>query len=543
MDKVEYNRNAFRTGERAVTTILRLREDYWETFEVGEEDIEFLYQHLLEVERPLPPEALAEALVAERLRREREALDQRRAGDRLIYLPKEHYQVGDRLIFPVWDWAQGEVVAVRPGRNPDVGPFEVIRVRFADGRERELAAGLAEHRLNEPPRLAEDDPLLSPQGVLARFGDRIVQRLEEALSKQDDFVRIAGRWFPRALLMEVNIGHLNLAEAVLDMAGGGPLPTRAIMEQIEYPLSDNPHLAEFSFDLALQEDERFDEVGPAGQVLWFLKRLEPEGVLETPRFLRYDPLDYDRSVLTDDMLALEAALDDELSPLSEPPQRAEAVEVTLIYPHWRAGTLPLTGKVRHLFPTAYEAPRIRFMLVDGETGETFPGWVVRQARYVYGLREWYEAKGLLPGSMITVRRGAEPGQVIVEANTKRTVREWVRTVLVGSDDRVGFRLLQQRVNAGFDERMLFYILDVEAMDRAWDRIHRDRVPLEKLLVSVMRELMQATSQPHVHAAELYAALNLLRRCPPGPILALLASRPWFVHVGDLYYRLRDSELE
>ncbi len=35
-------------------------------------------------------------------------------------------------------------------------------------------------------------------------------------------------------------------------------------------------------DLALQEDARFDEVGPAGQVLWYLKRLEPEEARETP---------------------------------------------------------------------------------------------------------------------------------------------------------------------------------------------------------------------------------------------------------------------
>ncbi len=529
-------------GERTVATTWRLREDYWETFEVTDEDIEFLYQYLLEEERPLSPEALAEALVAERLRREREALEQRRAGDRLIYLPKGRYEVGARLIFPALDWETGEVIAVRPGHNPDLGEFEVIRVRFTDGREREFAAGLEEHVLNEPPKVDDQDPLASPKQICERYGKRLSARLEQALAENEEFVRIAGRWFPRALVMEVNIGHLNLAEAVLDVAGGGPLPTREIMAQIDFPTTDNPHLAEFSFDLALQEDERFDEVGPAGQVLWFLKRLEPEGVLETPVYLRYEPLDYDRSALTKDMLALEVDLADELSPLTEEAEERDAVEITLIYPHWRAGTLPLAAKVRHLFPTAYEAPRIRFTLVDGDSGESFVGWVVREARYVYGLGEWYEAKGLLPGSVIRVRRGAEPGQVIVEPTSQRTVREWVRTVFVGSDDRIGLRLLQQRVNAGFDERMLFYVADVEAMDRAWQHIQQERAPLEKLLVRMMRELMQATSQPHVHAAELYAAVNLVRRCPPGPILALLATRPWFDHVGDLYYRLRESDL-
>ena len=62
------------------------------------------------------------------------------------------------------------------------------------------------------------------------------------------------------------------------------------------------------------------------------------------------------------------------------------VQIRMIFPHWRAGTLPLSQRVRHLFPTAYEAPRIRFMLVDGDSGQKFPGWVVRPHRYVYGLQ-------------------------------------------------------------------------------------------------------------------------------------------------------------
>jgi hypothetical protein len=70
----------------------------------------------------------------------------------------------------------------------------------------------------------------------------------------------------------------------------------------------------FSLDLALQEDLRFDEVGPAGEVLWHLHRLEPPEVLEAPVYLRYKEIEHDRDLLTDDMLDLERELDDELSP-------------------------------------------------------------------------------------------------------------------------------------------------------------------------------------------------------------------------------------
>src|SRR3972149_4516178 len=380
-----------------------LREDYWETFNLQDEDIEFLYNHLLELETPLTPSELAEALVKERIRREMQALERQRSSAGDTYLPKESYTLNQKLVFPAMGWRKGEVVDLRPGRNPDLPPFKVIQVRLEGGEQREFASELRDHSLNNPPQVLREDELLDTQSVLMEYGDDIAVRLEEGLRANHDFVRIAGRWFPRALLVDVNQGHLNLAEAVLDMAGGGPLPTASLLEQVELPSNANAKLLEFSMDLALEEDQRFDEVGPAGQVLWYLKRLEPEGVRETPALLRYHEIEHDRNLLTKEMLALERDLDDELSPLASRPSHEEEVLVRLIFPHWHAGTLPLSSRVRHLFPTAYEAPRIRFMLVGRETHEQFPGWVVREKRYVYGLREGYEKHGLMPGSLVRVR--------------------------------------------------------------------------------------------------------------------------------------------
>jgi hypothetical protein len=341
--------------------------------------------------------------------------------------------------------------------------------------------------------------------------------------------------------VDINVGHLNLAEAVLDMAGGGPLPTSGLLEQIGAPSDVNPKLVEFSMDHALQEDPRFDEVGPAGEILWFLHRLEPEGVLEPPVYLRYAGMEYDRSLLTREMLELERALDDELSPVERGPRSPDEAEVSLIFPHWRAGTLPLSTHVRHLFPTAYESPRVRFTLVDGETGEHFPAWVVRPKRYVFGLKEWFEAKELIPGSILRIQRGEQPGEVIVRRDSRRSSREWIRTVLVGSDGGIVFALLKQVVNSTFDDRMAIAVPDSEAIDQVWTRIQKERPPFERVVVNIVRELAKLNPQSHVHASELYAAVNVVRRCPPGPILALLASRSWFVHVGDMYFRFNDSE--
>ena len=519
-----------------------LREDYWDNFELKEDDIEFLYNDLLELETPLTSLELVAALVVERIRKEKIALEKQRSSGGDLYLPKEHYKAKQHLVFPALGWRKGQVVDTRPGQNPDLGEFDVIKVAFESGEEKEFAAGLQEHTLNNPLEVAIDDPGLDTKTVLKEYGPYLVETLEEELDSNPDFVRIAGRWFPRALLIDVNVGHLNLAEAVLDMSGGGPMPTTELLQQIELAADANPKLVEFSLDLALQEDERFDEVGPAGEVLWFLRRLEPAEVLEPPVYLRYPGSDYDRSVLTEEMLALEKELDDELSPIkAHPEDLSDEVTVHLIYPHWASGTLPLSSRLRHLFPTAYEAPRIRFMLVDGETGDKFPGWVVPEKRYVYGLKEWYDEHGLIPGSLIKVMQGEQPGEVIIQTTERRSSREWIRTVLVGSDGGTVFAMLKQIVSADFDERMAIAVPDEEALKQVWTQMQKERPPFEQTIVNTVRELAKLNPQSHVHASELYAAVNIVRRCPPGPILSLLASRSWFVHVGDLHFRLNDSE--
>jgi hypothetical protein len=411
-----------------------------------------------------------------------------------------------------------------------------------DGKSRMFAAGLADHMLNEEPATDTETDDLDPGAIQSTFGPALASKLETAFEEDDGLVRIAGRWFPRALLVDVNQGHLNLAEAVLDMAGGEPLPTNELLKDVELPEGVNPKLAEFSLNLALQEDDRFDEVGPAGKVLWCLQRLEPENVREVPVFLRYYPIEHDRSLLTDEMLALEAQLDDELSEASAMSEvDAEEVTISLIFPHWRAGTLPITPRVQSMFPTAYESPRVRFTLIDGQSGDEIPAWVVREHRYVSGLRDWYEAHELMPGSLVKIRHGENPGEVIIEAKTHRTTKDWVRTVIVGADGGIVFALLKQTVTAEFNERMAFALPGYDAADALWDPEKQKKRKFDRLVINVMRELTKLNPQGHTHAQELYAAVNFLRRVPFAPLMHLLESRPNdFVHVGDLHFRLGEG---
>ena len=54
-----------------VATHYKIREDYWDTFELNESDIEYLYNYLLEQERPQTLQHLVKALVAQRIETEK----------------------------------------------------------------------------------------------------------------------------------------------------------------------------------------------------------------------------------------------------------------------------------------------------------------------------------------------------------------------------------------------------------------------------------------------------------------------------------------
>jgi hypothetical protein len=513
--------------------------EYWSNLQITQQDVEFLLNYLFEHETPLTAKELVSVFMGDHVRAQRLATQrQREAGDK-AYQPRENYQVGDDILFPALDWKHGRVSAVRAGVNPEIGTFDVLAVDMDGGAERLFASNLPAHLLNDQPVNVQESEF-DVDEITRSYGPLIEKKIEAAFRADEGIVRIAGRWFPRALLIDVNVGHLNLAEAVLDVAGGEPLPTAALLQDVALPEGVNPKLAEFSLNLALQEDERFDEVGPAGQVLWCLRRLEPQEVREVPLYLEYKPVEFDRDDLSDQMLNLESHLDDELSdPAEEHARELKEVTISLIFPHLRAGTLPLSSRVRALFPTAYETPRVRFTLVDGRTKKKMPGWVVREHGYVFGLRDWYKSNELMPGSLITIRRGDTPGEVVIEAKTYRSTKDWVRTVIVGTDGGVVFAMLKQPISAEFNDRMAFAIPSMNAVDQLW--LQNNRRTFEKLVADMIREMSKLTPQGHVHAQELYSAVNIVRRVPPAPLFALLSSRPEFVHVGDLHFRLSESE--
>lgn len=513
-------------------------------FSVEKGDIDYLTNLLLERETPLSTEALAREIVEQRLSREATDIKER-FKDTQLYNPTHVYPVGQKLLFQTFDYAPGTVVNVRSGNNPEYGDFNVIGVDFEDnGKVREFASELTiPHKLAQENENGDNPLLATPQyttdDILNTGRSEIVPVLGEALAASSDLVSIGGTWFPRELMLEVNVGHLNLVEAVLDIAGGGPLTSDEILEQIG-GLGNAPYeLQKFTLNYTLRDDSRFDEVGPTGQVLWYLSRLEPAEVMQVPAQLRYSPVDYDVDALSDDMVTLENEIDDELSPVGDLGDIGDSVTITLTYPHRRVGTLPLTARIRQIVPTALKTQRVWMTLVDGQDGEETTGWVVRNESYVYGLTAFYRKHRLPVGAYVTVKRSDDPSKIVVDFNAHRPRTEYVR-LIVPKNDQIQFENHKRSIGAEYDDLMILGVEELAAIDALFQTTQQQRKSISAILKLIMPGLSRLTPQGTIHAKTLYSVLNVFRRCPPGPIFATLVANPDFQNVGGHYWKLLED---
>jgi hypothetical protein len=514
---------------------------YWtESLQVTDADLEYLFSVMLEGEKPLSARDLARRFIHYRVRVEEEIWRKRLAEGKL-FQPKEQYAIGDKLVFSALGFALGQVVGKRPGSNPEQGSFMVIQVEFEDGVRREFASELqTPHVLNLDANGEDVQHILEPvdpEAILATHGDDLAAQIEARLRKEKDVVYAAGLWYLKSLLPVINEGHLNLAEAILDMNNGGPLAPEDILPILELPKEVNPALQTLALNHALYHDARFDEVGPAGQVRWYLKRLEPEEVRVTPPRLIYDPIPYNRTLLSREALILEAEIGDEFSQLPPPDEPPDEVTLTLIYPHRRSGTLPLKADLSALFPTAYETSRVRITLIDGQTGDEYEAWVVREARYVVGLDRFYRQHRLPVGSYVRVRRTDDPSRFVIDFDAYRPRTEWIRLV-VPQNGRITYQNHKRSIGAAYDDLMVLGTDDLEAVDQIWAATRSHRRSLLDIIRENLPELARLNPQGAVHAKTLYSAVNVVRRCPPGPILAALEAQSEFEHVGGHYWRLQ-----
>ena len=509
---------------------------YWQEFVVDDRDLDYLYGLFLEGERPRTSDDLALSLMRRRCEDE-EALIKKELARGTLFQPREGYEVGEQVVFPVLDYALGSVVGVRPGHNPKYGDFEVIQVLFEGGEgAREFASKLDyPHKLNrEEGELLEAEELASPVEFYDQYGLDVQRKLLERLRLSDDFVSFGDEWFLKGLLVGIHEGLLNIAEAMLDVKGM-PLPAQELLRELDLSTEISPAAQVFSLNYALTQEGRFDDVGNDDQSLWFLRRLEPPEIVHLPPHLRYSPVIYDRADLGDELLRWEAEIDDEITELAVPGTEEEISSVTIVlnYPHRRVGSIPLTSKTESLFPKG-DAERMMITLIDGRTGKQMLGWVVRQHKYVYGLKGWYDKNDIPVGAHIKLERTDDPLAIVVDYLPQRKKREWIRVVTVVGG-RLTFAMQVRSIGCEYDELMVLGENDPAGMDSLWMRAEEAGKSISELMREIFPELAKLNPQGAVHAKTLYSAINMEKRCPPGPILAGLANMACFLAVGDGYW--------
>lgn len=517
----------------------------WTSTSIDNNDLDLIYNRLLEEEIPMTPLQLADTLIENRIKQYKKSGSEESKKDEKYYRPSKVYAEGDEIEFPLQNGLHGVVETVREGINPALGKFSVITVAFDDGTKKDYASGLESHKLNKYDYDNPDQNMLDPKYVSRKYGRRIAKNIATVLSENDDLVRIGNFWFPHALLTDVNPGYLNLAEAVLEMAEGQPMHTEEILEQLEYPMDSNPELTVFSFNYAMQNDDRFGEVGPANVVLWTLKEMQPEDVRKTPMTLKFnEELSAYGTDAVDENISFTGIQDElEEDQLIEPTESVDSFRVTLSYPHWKAGTVPLIGSLQSIFPTANETDSVVFTFRDKKTGETFIGWVILSKNYVCGLKPWYRANGIIPGSNFKINRTDDPGVIELELIPPRSSKDWILSFNLDAKNHFSFVTNQHKITTEFDERMAIYVENSPQLDTFWEMNNRKESNITRQIELVFRELAKDNPQGIIHFNEIYAAMNMLRRIPPRLLYAILMKEESIQRIDEMYFKLIDKDEE
>jgi hypothetical protein len=400
--------------------------------------------------------------------------------------------------------------------------------------EREFAAEFpVDHLLNRSAMVLEESGnLLSAEQLMQLYGQHVQQRLHTALSENEDLVESGGLWFLRGLMPEVTPFHLNIAEAMIDEKSQ-PLTISQLLEEVGLAEA-KPVIRAFALTNALSRDARFSEVSRAGQSAWFLSALIPETVRQRPVHLapmhRTKGGEWLNRELRDFVLEIRDEADEVEDIPALAPGDTDSVQLFLIYPHRREGTLPLTRQACSLL-VQQPADRFPVTFVDRQNREEISGWMAPGEHYAWGLGDWYRRREIPIGSIMELRRGDSPFTFLVSCEMGRRKSEWIREAKV-LNGRLTFSMQRKAYMGRYDKYLLLDEGATAQLDPLWLSPGSEVQPLFDYLTQVFPELAKLSGQGTVHAKTLYSAVNLTRRSGAVPVFAELTRRACFDPVGD-----------
>jgi hypothetical protein len=276
---------------------------------------------------------------------------------------------------------------------------------------------------------------------------------------------------------------------------------------------------------ALQADSRYQLVG---RQTWTLPALVPQEVQQVPEALLPETLD--PTLLPDpetdaeledegleDKLALwvhDPRYEDfggehevELSPeLVSGESVLEETRIPLLYDHREMGTLKLRQADMAFFPT--ETP-LACITVHGDDDQTYQIWINNEELLIHGLGDWYEARDLPVGAVVTIKRGDEPDDYAIT---------WDGAV----DELIA--LTDERISVLLD-------LHDAASEQQWS------------VYEIMRNVL-AGHKDGAHFLTLWAEINVVRRSPKRVVASNLSSYHCFVPVtGAERWKLDERKVE
>jgi hypothetical protein len=534
-----------------------LTEEYWRSFALTAEELDYLHQLIFDAGIPQTEAFLAYDLVERRCEQE-EAYVEEEAVEVLPYDPRQEYRIGQEIV--VKDYRKQEIIYLHgtiTGKRDlwmsSLGQCQAIRVRVGEGRETTSKEYVAcakrgfddwkpipvEQVVGKDWGLGRRNKYIAPGEVFEQFQGYVLRQLASQLGADTRFIGFGHEWFVPELLASVSEDELAAAAKRIEQADA-PLPLHRLTPVPEMPQQNKEFVQQFSWNDALCRDPRFDNVGTADTPLWFLRALEPPEAVEKPPRLAIPAVPYTREyqVVHRELKDMERTIDDEGSEEEAPPPvtigRVPSVEFVLNFAHRVTGTVPLTSRIQRAFPQG-DGPRTRITFIDGRSGERMPGWVMQEDRYAWGLREWYEENLIWAGAYIRLETTENPLEMIVDYIPLSQPREEQVRVPYVVEGRLTFEWQTRTIPYKYDPLMLIAETRFEDVEALWLEAEKVGKPIFEVTCDVFPELAHLHSQGHVHARTLYSAVNLVRRCAPGTVFGTLSARPCFDSVGDGYW--------
>jgi len=276
---------------------------------------------------------------------------------------------------------------------------------------------------------------------------------------------------------------------------------------------------------ALVGDPRFQLVG---QQTWTLPAIIPQEVMQVPEALLPETLD--PTLLPDpetDAELEDEGLEDnlavwvhdpryedfggehevELSPeLMSAGSSLDETRIPLLYDHHEMGTLKLRQADMAFFPT--ETP-LACVTMHGENYDTFQIWINNEELLIHGLSDWYQARGVPVGAVLTVHRGAEADDFAAS---------WDGEI----DDLIA--LPEERIET------LLNLRD-PAEEQNWS------------IYEIMRNVVGGHAEG-AHFLTIWAEVNVIRRTPKRVVASNLSSYHCFVQVtGTERWKLDERKVD